>query len=228
MPDISTATVEKVDQKQRLQEITDRLEQGISELFEGDKYKEYLDTMSKFHNYSFNNTMLIAMQKPDATLVAGFNTWKNKFGWSVNKGEKGIQILAPAPFKIKREMEVINEDTGLPLIDKKGNPVIEEVEVTIPHFKAVPVFDVSQTDGKELPTLADELSGGVTEYEKLFDALKAVSPAPIEFEKIDDGSKGYYSHTNKRIPRILRGERRVPQRRCYGEERGFDYRQKSA
>jgi len=142
---------------------------------------------------------LIAMQKPDATLVAGFNTWKNKFGRSVNKGEKGIQILAPAPFKVKREMEKINEDTGLPLLDNKGDPVIEEVEVTIPHFKAVPVFDVSQTDGKELPSLADELKGGVTEYEKLFDALKATSPVPIEFEKINDGSKGYYSHTNKKI-----------------------------
>jgi len=200
MPEIATKTENKTETKERLKEITDKLEQGIKDLFDGEKFKEYLDSMSKFHNYSFNNTLLIAMQKPDASLVAGFNTWKNKFGRHVNKGEKGIQILAPAPFKVQKEMEKIDEDTGLPMLDRKGNPIIEIVDVTIPFFKPVSVFDVSQTNGKALPSLgADELSGEVKDYEKFFEALKAVSPLPIEFEKITDGAKGYCDHANKRI-----------------------------
>lgn len=191
---------EKVDQNERLKDITDELEQGIKDLFEGEKFKEYLNSMSKFHNYSFNNTLLIALQKPDSSLVAGFNSWKNQFGRHVNKGEKGIQILAPAPFKVKKEMEKIDEDTGLPMLDRNGKPIIEEVEVTIPYFKVVSVYDASQTSGKELPSLgADELSGNVQNYEKFFEALKAVSPVPIEFEKISDGGKGYYHHADKRI-----------------------------
>ena len=186
--------------KDKVKEITDKLESGIKELFEGEKFKEYLDTMSKFHNYSFNNTMLIAMQKPDATLVAGFNSWKNKFERSVNKGEKGIQIFAPAPYKIKKEQTKLDPDTDLPVLGKDGKPIKEEVEVTIPAFKVVSVFDVSQTSGKELPTLgADELSGNVKDYEKFFNAVREASPVPIKFAEIDGTAKGFYHHEDKSI-----------------------------
>lgn len=186
--------------KDKVKEITDKLESGIKELFEGEKFKEYLDTMSKFHNYSFNNTMLIAMQKPDATLVADFNSWKNKFERSVNKGEKGIQIFAPAPYKIKKEQTKLDPDTDLPVLGKDGKPIKEEVEVTIPAFKVVSVFDVSQTSGKELPTLgADELSGNVKDYEKFFNAVREASPVPIKFAEIDGTAKGFYHHEDKSI-----------------------------
>lgn len=186
--------------KDKVKEITDKLESGIKELFEGEKFKEYLDTMSKFHNYSFNNTMLIAMQKPDATLVAGFNSWKNKFERSVNKGEKGIQIFAPAPYKIKKEQTKLDPDTDLPVLGKDGKPIKEEVEVTIPAFKVVSVFDVSQTSGKELPTLgADELNGNVKDYEKFFNAVREASPVPIKFAEIDGTAKGFYHHEDKAI-----------------------------
>ena len=188
MPDI-----ENVSAQERTKEITDKLEKGIKELFEGEKFKEYLNTMSKFHNYSFNNTMLIAMQKPEATLVAGFNSWKNKFKRNVNKGEKGIQILAPAPYTIKKEQTKIDKDTQLPVLDNDGKPITEEVEIRIPAFKVVSVFDVSQTSGKELPTLGvDELKGDVKDYEKFFEALKAIAPVPVSFEDIKDGAKGYF------------------------------------
>jgi len=186
--------------KEKVAEITDKLESGIKELFEGEKFKEYLDTMSKFHNYSFNNTLLIAMQKPDATLVAGFNAWKNDFGRNVNKGEKGIQIFAPAPYKIKKEEIKRDPDTDLPVLDKDGKPIVEEVERVIPNFKVVSVFDVSQTSGKEIPSLGvDELSGNVTDYEKLFDALKEVSPVPIKFAEIDGSAKGFFHQEDKSI-----------------------------
>lgn len=186
--------------KDKVKEITDKLENGIKELFEGEKFKEYLDTMSKFHNYSFNNTMLIAMQKPDATLVAGFNSWKNKFERNVNKGEKGIQIFAPAPYKIKKEQTKLDPDTDLPVLGKDGKPITEEVEVTIPAFKVVSVFDVSQTSGKELPTLgADELSGNVKDYEKFFNAVREASPVPIKFAEIDGTAKGFYHYEDKSI-----------------------------
>ena len=186
--------------KEKVAEITDKLESGIKELFEGEKFKEYLDTMSKFHNYSFNNTLLIAMQKPDATLVAGFNAWKNDFGRNVNKGEKGIQIFAPAPYKIKKEEVKRDPDTDLPVLDKDGKPIVEEVERVIPNFKVVSVFDVSQTSGKEIPSLGvDELSGNVTDYEKLFDALKEVSPVPIKFAEIDGSAKGFFHQEDKSI-----------------------------
>lgn len=198
MPDITRESQSQNTGK--IKEITDKLEQGIKDLFDGEKFKEYLNTMSKFHNYSFNNTLLIAMQKPDASLVAGFNSWKNQFGRHVNKGEKGIQILAPAPFTVQKETEKIDEDTGLPMLDRNGKPIVEEVEVIIPYFKVVPVFDVSQTNGKELPSLgADELTGEVKNYEKFFEELKTVSPVPIRFEKIVDDGKGYYHHGDKRI-----------------------------
>lgn len=195
MPDI-----EKMSSQDKTKEITDKLEKGIMELFEGDKFKEYLNTMSKFHNYSFNNTMLIALQKPDASLVAGFNSWKNKFERSVNKGEKGIQIFAPAPYTIKKEQEKLDPDTKLPVLDENGKPEIDEVEIKIPAFKVVSVFDVSQTSGKELPTLgADELQGEVKDYEKFFDTLKEISPVPIQFKPIDGTAKGFLSHTDKSI-----------------------------
>lgn len=186
--------------KEKVAEITDKLEKGIKELFEGEKFKEYLDTMSKFHNYSFNNTLLIAMQKPDATLVAGFNAWKNDFGRNVNKGEKGIQIFAPAPYKIKKEEIKRDPDTDLPVLDKDGKPIVEEVERVIPNFKVVSVFDVSQTNGKEIPSLGvDELSGNVTDYEKLFEALKEISPVPIKFAEIDGSAKGFFHQEDKSI-----------------------------
>lgn len=184
----------------RLKEITDRLEQGIKELFESERYKEYLRVMSKFYNYSFNNTLLIAMQKPDASLVAGFTAWKNNFKRNVIKGEKGIRILAPAPFKVKREMEKLDPQTQQPIIGNDGKPVTEEQEVTIPAFKVVSVFDVSQTEGKELPNIGvDELTGDVEQYKDFFAALERTSPVPIGFEKIESGAHGYYHLEEKRI-----------------------------
>ena len=184
----------------KLKEITDRLEQSIMELFDSDRYKEYLRVMSKFHNYSFNNTLLIAMQKPDASLVAGFQSWKNNFKRNVVKGEKGIKILAPSPFKIKQEMEKIDPATQKPVIGADGKPVKEEKEITIPAFKVVSVFDVSQTEGKELPDIAvDMLTGDVECFKDVFAALEKTSPVPIGFEKIEGNSHGYYHLEEKRI-----------------------------
>lgn len=185
---------------QQVREITDKLEQGIKELFESDRFKEYLTTMSKFYNYSFNNTLLIAMQKPDATLIAGYTAWQRNFDRHVMKGEKGIRILAPAPYKVKEEREKLDPVTQKPILDKDGKPVTETVEVTRPAFKVVSVFDVSQTDGKELPDIAvDELTGSVDNYAAFFDALKELSPVPIAFENITDGAKGYFSPVENRI-----------------------------
>ena len=187
-------------EKQKVQEITEKLEQGIKELFESEKYKTYLNTMSKFHNYSFNNTMLIAMQKPDATLVAGFKAWQKNFDRHVKKGEKGIRILAPAPYKIKEEQEKLDPVTGEIMLDKNGMPITEEVEIKIPAFRVVPVFDVSQTDGKELPDIGvNELSGSVEDYEDFMQALTEVSPVPITYEDIEGEAKGYFHTTDHRI-----------------------------
>ena len=187
-------------EKQKVQEITEKLEQGIKELFESEKYKTYLNTMSKFHNYSFNNTMLIAMQKPDATLVAGFKAWQKNFDRHVKKGEKGIRILVPAPYKIKEEQEKLDPVTGEIMLDKNGMPVTEEVEIKIPAFRVVPVFDVSQTDGKELPDIGvNELSGSVEDYEDFMQALTEVSPVPITYEDIEGEAKGYFHTTDHRI-----------------------------
>ena len=185
---------------EKLKEITDRLEQGIAELFDSERYKEYLKVMSKFHNYSFRNTVLIAMQKPDASLVAGFSAWKNNFERNVMKGQKGIKIIAPSPYKIKQEMQKIDPHTQKPVIGKDGKPVTEEKEVTIPAYKVVSVFDVSQTEGKELPDIAvDELTGDVDRYKDFFAALEKTSPVPIAFENIEGGSHGYYHLEDKRI-----------------------------
>ena len=185
---------------EKLKEITDRLEQGITELFDSERYKEYLRVMSKFHNYSFRNTVLIAMQKPDASLVAGFSAWKNNFGRNVMKGQKGIKIIAPSPFKIRQEVEKIDPHTQKPIIGKDGKPVTEEKEIKIPAYKVVSVFDVSQTEGKELPDIAvDELTGDVDRYKDFFAALEKTSPVPIAFENIEGGSHGYYHLEDKRI-----------------------------
>ena len=196
-PIIPSAT----DQGGKLKEITDRLEQGIANLFNSDRFKEYLNVMSKFHNYSFNNTVLIALQKPDASLVMGFNAWKGKgIERSVKKGEQGIRIFAPAPYKIKTEAEKIDPDTKKPVIGEDGKPITEVKEITVPAFKVVCVYDVSQTEGKELPTLgANELFGNVENYKDFFAALEKTSPVPIAFEQIAGGAHGYYHLEDKRI-----------------------------
>ena len=185
---------------QQVREITDKLEQGIKELFESERFKEYLRTMSKFYNYSFNNTLLIAMQKPEATYVAGYTSWQRNFDRQVMKGEKGIKILAPAPYKSQEEREKIDPVTQKPVIGADGKTVTETVEVLRPAFKVVSVFDVSQTDGKELPDIiVDELKGTVENYEAFFDALKQESPVPISFEDIPGGAKGFFSPVESRI-----------------------------
>ena len=187
-------------EKQKVQEITDKLEEGLKELFESEKYKTYLSTMSKFHNYSFNNTLLIAMQKPEATLVAGYKAWQKNFERHVNKGEKAIRILAPAPYKIKEERDKMDPVTGEMMFDENGMPQKEQVEITIPAFRAVSVFDVSQTDGKPIPELeAQELLSTVEGYDDFVQALMNVAPVPIGFEDIPGDSKGYFHTEEKRI-----------------------------
>ena len=190
-------------EKQRVQELTDKLEQGLQDLFNSESYRNYLATMSKFHNYSFNNTLLIAMQKPDATLVAGYKAWQKNFERHVNKGEKAIRILAPAPYKIKEERDKIDPVTQELLLDKDGNPQKEEVEITIPAFRAVSVFDVAQTDGKPIPELAaKELLSDVEGYQDMIRAVEAISTVPIELEEIAGDSKGYYDREAKRIAEL--------------------------
>ena len=184
----------------QLKEITERLEQGVKDIFTSEMYTKYLLTMSKFHNYSFNNTLLIAMQRPDATLVAGYNAWKNKFNRYVKKGEKGIQIIAPAPVKEREEREKIDKDTGLTVLNENGEPEIEVVERVIPRFRVTTVFDYAQTDGEPLPTLeVNELTARVKDYTLLKEAIEQVSPVPIRFGEIEGNAKGYYSHMDKEI-----------------------------
>ena len=184
----------------RMKEITDRLEAGIQALFESEQYKAYLTAMSKFHNYSFNNTLLIAMQKPDASLVAGFGKWRDDFERHVKKGEKGIKILAPSPYKVKKQMEKIDPATQKPVIGADGKPVTEEQEIEIPAFRVVTVFDVSQTEGKEIPDIAvSELTDSVEQYQDFFAALEKASPVPIVFENIEGSAHGYYHLEEKRI-----------------------------
>ena len=174
-------------EKQKVQELTDKLERGLAELFNSDSYKNYLSTMSKFHDYSFNNTLLIAMQKPEASLVAGYKAWQKNFDRHVNKGEKAIRILAPAPYKIKEERDKFDPVTQEIMLDRDGNPQKEEVEITIPAFRAVSVFDVSQTDGKPISELeAKELLSDVEGYQDMIHAVEAVSPVPIEMEEIEE------------------------------------------
>lgn len=184
---------EKQTNKERLKDITDSIETGIKELFESDRYRQYLATMSRFHKYSVNNTMLIYMQRPDATLVAGFNKWKNQFERHVKKGEHGITIIAPTPYKKKIEEMKRDPDTHAPILDADGKAVMEEKEIEIPMFRPVKVFDVSQTDGKPLPELASSLSGTVPHYEAFMEALRRSAPVPIEFEPMAENMDGYFS-----------------------------------
>ena len=190
---------EKPTNRERLQQITAGIEQGIKELFESEKYMRYLSVMSRFHRYSVNNTMLIYMQKPDATLVAGFNKWKDQFERHVKKGEHGITIIAPTPYKKKIEEMKRDPDTHAPILDADGKAVMEEKEIEIPMFRPVKVFDVSQTDGKPLPELASSLSGTVPHYEAFLEALRRSAPVPIEFEPMADNMDGYFSSDQQRI-----------------------------
>ena len=191
---------EKMSMKERVQEIVGKLEQGIKEVFESDKYKEYLNTMAKFHNYSINNVLLINQQKPEATLVAGFNAWANNFDRHVKKGEKGIKIIAPAPYTIKKEQPLIDLRTGGAILNADGTPKTTEVEVKIPAFKVTTVFDISQTYGKELPTLGvNELTGEVDHAKDFMEALKKTTAVPIEFGETKGDSKGFYSPTENTI-----------------------------
>ena len=190
---------DKPTNRERLQEITAGIEQGIKELFESEKYMRYLSVMSKFHRYSVNNTMLIYMQRPDATLVAGFNKWKNQFERHVKKGEHGITIIAPTPYKKKIEEMKRDPDTQAPILDADGKAVMEEKEIEIPMFRPVKVFDVSQTDGKPLPELASSLSGTVPHYEAFMEAVRRSAPVPIEFEPMAANMDGYFSSEQQRI-----------------------------
>ena len=189
----------KSTNRERLREITDGIEQGIKELFESEKYMRYLSVMSRFHRYSVNNTMLIYMQKPDATLVAGFNKWKNQFERHVKKGEHGITIIAPTPYKKKIEEMKRDPDTHAPILDADGKAVMEKKEIEIPMFRPVKVFDVSQTDGKPLPELASSLSGTVPHYEAFLEAVRRSAPVPIEFEPMAANTDGYFSPDQQRI-----------------------------
>lgn len=189
----------KPTNRERLREITDGIEQGIKELFESEKYMRYLSVMSRFHRYSVNNTMLIYMQKPDATLVAGYNKWKNQFERHVKKGEHGITIIAPTPFKKKIEEQKLDPDTKAPILDAEGKAVMEEREVEIPMFRPVKVFDVSQTDGKPLPELASSLSGNVQNYEAFMEALRRSAPVPLSVEPMAANMDGYFSPDQQRI-----------------------------
>ena len=189
----------KPTNRERLREITDGIEQDIKELFESEKYMRYLSVMSRFHRYSVNNTMLIYMQKPEATLVAGYNKWKNQFERHVKKGERGITIIAPTPYKKKIEEQKLDPDTNAPILDKDGKVITEEKEIEIPMFRPVKVFDVSQTDGKPLPELASALSGNVQNYEIFMEALRRAAPVPIAFEAMAADMDGYFSAAEQRI-----------------------------
>lgn len=184
---------EKQTSKDRMREIVDSIENGIKELFESDKYRQYLSTMSRFHRYSVNNTMLIYMQRPDATHVAGFNKWRDQFGRNVLKGEKGIRIIAPTPYKKKVEEIKTDPETNAPVLDADGRAIIEEKEIRIPMFKVVSVFDVSQTSGKPLPQLAADLSGNVQQYEVFMEALRRASPVPMEIKPVARDTDGFFS-----------------------------------
>lgn len=187
------------NQQDRLKEIVESIERGIQELFESEKYRQYLKTMSRFHRYSVNNTMLIFMQKPDATLVAGFNKWRDQFKRHVNRGERGIRILAPTPYTIRKEQEKLDPKTKLPMRGPDGEVLKEEVEIKIPRYRPVSVFDVSQTDGEPLPSIVSDLTGNVQRYAMFMEALKKSSPVPITIEPLTDGSDGYFSSSEQKI-----------------------------
>ena len=186
--------------EKQLKEISERLEQGVKEIFTSERYTEYLNTMSKFHNYSFNNTLLITMQKPEATLVAGYQAWQKKFNRHVKRGEKGIQIIAPAPIREKQEIEKIDPVTKEPVIGDDGQPETEIVEMVIPRFRVATVFDVSQTEGEPIAELeVPELTGSVQFYDTFMQALQNISPVPIRMMNVEGDAKGYYHQTEKYI-----------------------------
>lgn len=187
------------ERNDRLKEITDSIEQGIRELFQSSRYTQYLRTMSQFHRYSLNNTILIYIQMPDATLVAGFNKWRDQFERNVMHGEKSIKIIAPAPAKKKIEREKLDPETKAPIMDATGKVLTEEVEVRIPLYKVVSVFDVSQTEGKPLPTIADNLTGNVAQYDVFMEVLRRSSPVVIGFESMTPSVDGYFNHRDQRI-----------------------------
>ena len=184
---------------ERLKEVTDKLEAGVTEVFEGGRFADYLQTMSRFHHYSFGNILLIAMQFPGASQVAGFNDWKKKFGRNVKKGEKGIKILAPCIFEAVEEREKLDPVSQRPMTDSSGKPMVEHRRVEAKRFKVVTVFDVSQTEGKELPEIAPVLTGDVAQYEHIIGTLAKLSPVPIVFEDFPEQGHGYFSHTEGRI-----------------------------
>lgn len=186
------------EREEKIKALTDKLEQGIKEVFTSEKYKEYLSTMGRFHNYSYNNLMLIAMQRPGASLLAGFKTWES-LGRRVKKGEKGIAILVPCPYKFIKEVGVVDPETGKAKLDADGNQVKAEKEISYTYFKPAAIFDVSQTEGKELPALAEELKGDAQDYENLMDAIRETASVPIRFEDWDKSKKGHYDLNEKEI-----------------------------
>lgn len=190
--------MEKKTQKEKIQELTERLEKGVKEVFESGAYENYLKVMSKFHRYSFRNTVLIWMQNPDATYVAGYEAWKNDFNRQVKKGEKGIRIFAPTEYKVQKQQQKIDKDTNLPMVDGMGQPVMETVEVKRRGYMATSVFDISQTEGEELPELVKSLDSKVENYEAFVHAIEKISPVPILFEQIGV-SDGYYSLKEEQI-----------------------------
>lgn len=189
---------EKKGQDDKIQQLTQQLEVGIKEVFESERFKEYLKVMEKFHNYSYNNSMLIRLQNPEASYVAGYRVWQS-LGRQVKKGEKAIYILAPCPYKQTIYDYVTNPKTGEVKTDSNGEPVKEKMEVTRVSFRATPIFDISQTEGEPLPELAKELTGEIPDYAILMDAIKAVAPVPIKFKPWSESKKGYYSLSNKEI-----------------------------
>ena len=190
---------DKQTNKERLKEITDRIEQGVKDVFTSEKYADYLRTMSRFTRYSTNNRLLIYMQDKNATHVAGYQAWKNKFDRHVVKGAKSITIIAPTPYKKRIETEKLDPDTKLPMLDENGDVITEEKEIRIPMFKPVPVFDISQTDGKPLPTLAETLDGYVKNYDIFMEAVKQSSSVPILFEPMQEHVDGYFSLSEQQI-----------------------------
>lgn len=186
-------------QREKVKEITAQLEKGIKELFEADNFKKYLRVMSKFHTYSWNNSLLISTQFPTATYIAGYKAWTRDFNRHVRQNEKGIKILAPAPYKVDKEVEVLDPKTQNPVLGRDGKPLTEKVQVTIPSYKIITVFDVSQTDGEPLPEIVRELTNSFEEYSRIMDALKEISPVPIVFKQIDSGANGYYHLADKKI-----------------------------
>lgn len=189
---------EKKGQTDKIKELTDKLEAGIKEVFTSGRYREFLSAMNKFHSYSYNNTMLILMQKPEASYVAGFKTWET-LGRRIKKGEKGITILAPCPYKTVNYVDVVDPNTGQVKRDEQGNPMKERKKIARASFKAIAIFDISQTEGKPLPELVKELQGEIQDYKVLMDSVKEVAPVPIRFEEWDARKKGHYDLGKKEI-----------------------------